>query len=218
MQTTLYVYLIMWTMIVLPLLVFNVKRMSIKRLGEKRRPKWGFISFVAVFIVLVSVFLYSAYTYTIKARYELAAERYISLHAEYITGQITYEAFLAKTSDLRTSDADTSHLQDELALSNDATPKSVQFQIGNWITPKYYLENDLYPDTTPIDEQNPVFLWYRMNDAESSTIYLIEFVWSDTNGWQVAHHARATEEQANTSEVKNSLPSLINGKWYRIFA
>jgi hypothetical protein len=218
MQTTLYVYLIMWTMIVLPLLVFNVKRMSVKPFGERRRPKWGFISFVVVFIVLVSAFLFSAYTYTLKARYELAAERYISLHAEYITGQMSYEEYIAKTKDLRTFNADTSHLQDELALDSKSNPKSVKFQIGDWIIPKYYLENDLYPDTTMIDDDNPVFLWYRINDAESSTIFLIKMVWKDANGWQITYHARATEEQANTSEVKNSLPSLINGKWYRISA
>jgi len=218
MQTAGIIYIVMWALFVVPLIGFNIKRFSSRKMGEKRKPKWFFLTFVFVLTIIVSVFLYSAYTYTVHSRYELAAERYIDTHAEYVTGQITYEEYLAKTAGIRTADADTSSLKDELALSDQTTPKSIKFQIGNWITPKYYTNSDLYPVTAAINDQNPVFLWYRLVDGNTTSIYLIEMVWNDAKGWQIAYHARATDEQAKSQDVLNALPSLINGKWYHISA
>lgn len=218
MQTALIVYMAIWALVVVPLIGFNIKRISHKKFGENRKIHWGFLSFVVIFTVAISIFLYSAYTYTVHSRYELAAERYIDMHAEYVTGQLTYDEYLAKTAGMRTSNADISSLKDELALSDQATPKSIQFQIGNWITPKYYTKSDLYPVTAAISDQNPVFLWYRLVDGNTTSIYLIEMVWDDAKGWQIAYHVRATDEQANSKAVLNELPSLINGKWYHISA
>jgi len=213
MQTAKIVYLVIWVLIMVPLVAFNIKRISVKKTGEKRRIKWGFTAFITVFAVLISVLLISAYQATLSTRYEIAAERYIDLHAECVTGQISYDDFKVKSAPLLTDNADISALTDELSKTA-GTKSAVRFQIGDWITPKYYKGYTSFPQIDVIDDSNPVFLIYRFDDASSQKYYLIEMVWSDSEGWQVAYHAPATDEQVDAA--RTSLPSKVNGQWFYI--
>ena len=225
MQTTKFIYILMWALFIVPLIGFNVKRFSVKKYGEKRSVKWGFIAFLAALCIFLSVFLLFAYKMTVDTRYELAAEKYIDLHAEYVTGQLTYDEYITQSGSMRTADADTGAISQELANIQDTSKESVRFQIGNWITPKYFQDDENFPKTEVIDDDNPVFLVYLLDVGSPDTVsddettlqyYLIEMVWSDDDGWEIAYHAPATDEQLKSA--KESLPSLINGKWFAISA
>ena len=215
MQTTIVIYLVMWVLLIVPLLGFNMKRMSEKKLGMKRRIKWGSVVIFASITILISVFLLYAYKVTIETRYELAAERYIDLHAECVTGRISYDQFLEESASMLTDNSDTRAMQEQLSSSaNVSTRQPVRFQIGSWITPKYYQGNDIFPDTKVIDANNPVFLIYLFDDGHSQTYYMLEMVWSNDGGWEIAYHAPATDAQYQAE--KSTLPSLINGKWFTV--
>ena len=225
MQTTKFIYLIMWAFFIVPLLGFNIKRLSSKKHGEKRKIKWGFIAFIAVLVAFITVFLVFAYNMTINTRYELAAERYVDLHAQYATGKLTYDEYISKSSLLQTPDADTAAFIDTLTSAENAVPKSLRFQISNWITPKYYQEYKSFPTVEAIDSENPVFVLYLFDEGSPLTVaddestqfyYLIEMVWNDDGGWKIAYQAPATEEQRTSA--KTSLPSQINGKWFSFSA
>lgn len=225
MQTAKFIYILMWALFIVPLIGFNVKRLSVKKYGEKRSIKWGFIAFITALCIFISVFLLFAYKVTVDTRYELAAERYIDLHAEYVTGQLAYDEYISQSGSMRTSDADTAALIDALANTKDSLKESVRFQIGNWIIPKYYQDDENFPKTEVIDAGNPVFLIYLLDEGLTDTAsddettlkyYLIEMVWSDEGGWKIAYHAPATDEQLKSA--KESLPSLINGKWFAVSA
>lgn len=213
MQTTKIIYLAMLILLVVPLIGFNLKRMSVKSFGEKRRIKWGIVIFIAALTLVVSGFLFAAYKVTVDTRYELAAERYIDLHAEYVTGQISYDEFLAASAPMRTADADTAKLEAELSTGTDVK-KAVRYQISSWITPKYYPTYESFPVVEVLGSENPVFLLYRFDDASDITYYLIEMVRNDQDGWQIAYHAQATDAQYE--DAKSVLPSEKNGKWFYI--
>ena len=214
MQTAKMIYLAMLILLIVPMIGFNIKRMSVKPLGGLRRIKWGIVIVIAVLTIFISGFLFAAYKITVGTRYELAAERYIDLHAEYVTGQITYDEYIAKTAPMRTADADTSALKEQLAAAGGTTKKAVRFQISSWIIPKYFTDIPSVPAVTVIDSENPVFLIYRFDDASVVSYYLIEMVWSDSGGWKIAYHIKASDAQYES--VKTNLPSLKNGKWFYI--
>lgn len=214
MQTTKMIYLAILILLIVPLILFNIKRMSAKQLGSKRRIKWGVVIVIAVLTIFISGSLFASYKITVDTRYELAAERYIDLHAEYVTGQITYDEYLAKTAPMRTIDADTSTLKDQLATADGTAKKAVRFQISSWIIPKYFSEIPSLPPIEVLDNENPVFLLYRFDDASAVSYYLIEMIWSDAGGWKIAYHVKASDAQYDS--VKTNLPSLKNGKWFYI--
>ncbi|MEI8200703.1 MAG: hypothetical protein WCG21_11610 [Eubacteriales bacterium] len=214
MQTAKLIYLAMLILLVVPLIGFNIKRMSVKQLGAKRRIKWGVVIVIAALTIFISGFLFAAYKVTVDTRYELAAERYIDLHAEYVTGQITYDAYIAKTAPMRTADADTGNLKDTLATTDGTVKKAVRFQISSWIIPKHFSDIPSLPPVEVLDNENPVFLLYRFDDASVVSYYLIEMVWSDAGGWKIAYHVKASDDQVKKGE--SNLPSLKNGKWFYI--
>ena len=214
MQTAKMIYLTMLILLIVPLIGFNIKRMSVKQLGAKRRIKWGVVSVIAVLTIFIGGFLFAAYKVTIDTRYELAAERYIDLHAEYVTGQITYDEYIAKTAPLRTADADMSALKDQLATADGTTKKAVRFQISSWIIPKYFSDFPSLPAVEVLGKENPVFLVYRFDDASTVSYYLIEMIWNDDGGWKIAYHVKASDTQAKKAE--NNLPTVKNGKWFYI--
>jgi len=214
MQTAKMIYLTMLILLIVPLIGFNIKRMSVKQLGAKRRIKWGVVIVIAVMTIFITGFLFAAYKVTIDTRYELAAERYIDLHAEYVTGQITYDEYITKTAPMRTADADTDNLKGELATADGTAKKAVRFQISSWIIPKYFTDFPALPAVTVIDNENPVFLLYRFDDASAVSYYLIEMVWNNADGWKIAYHIKASEAQVKKGE--SNLPSIKNGKWFYI--
>ena len=216
MQTAKMIYLVMWVLLAAPLIGFNIKRMSEKKLAVKRRIKWGFVLFIAALIVFISIFLFYAYKVTLDTRYELAAERYIDTHAEYLTGKLSYQEYLEKTAPLIASTANTSEFEEKLASYDGLPVKEVRFQISSWIIPKYYQDNAAFPKTNVIDANNPVFVLYLFDDTSTKTYYLIEMVWKDEDGWKIAYHAPATKEQLAAG--KTALPSEINGKWFYLSA
>jgi len=216
MQTAIWVYLTIWVLVIVPLICFNIKRMSVKEIGTKRRIKWHVIAILAASVVLVSGFLYYAYTVTLTTRYELYAERYIDLRADYATGKISFDEYVSQSAPLLTADADISAVTKELSASEGTHLQTVRFQISSWIIPKYYENSDIFPKTTVIDANNPVYVLYLFDNGSTQTYYLIEMVWNDNGGWKIAYHAAATTEQVAAG--KSALPSPINGKWFSISA
>ncbi len=215
MQTAKLIYITMLALFLIPLFGFRIKLMTEKKVGEKRRIKWVSVAVTVLLAVLISGFLYAGYRTTVNTRYELAAERYIDLQAQYATGQITKDEFLKKVAPVLTSDADISAFTDAIAAEGQDAG-AVRFQIGSRILPKYYTSDaySSYPQITPSGEENPIFILYLFDDASTQKYYLVEMVWEESGGWKIAYHAPATDEQVKAGQT--TLPSKINGQWFYI--
>ena len=137
MQTTKLIYISMLVLFLVPLFGFRIKRMTVKKVREKRRIKWVSVALTLLLAVLIGGFLYASYQTTVSTRYELAAERYIDLHGEYATGQISKDEFQRKIAPVLTKDADISAFTDAIAAEGQDAG-AVRFQIGSRILPKYY--------------------------------------------------------------------------------
>lgn len=215
MQTAKLIYITMLALFLVPLFGFRIKRMTEKKVGEKRRIKWVNVAITVVLAVLISGFLYAGYQTTVNTRYELAAERYINLHAQYATGQITEDEFMKKVAPILAKDADISGFTNAIAAEGQDAG-AVRFQIGSRILPKYYTSDaySSFPKTTPTGDENPIYILYLFDDAAAQQYYLVEMVWEDDGGWKIAYHAPATDEQVKAAQT--TLPSQVNGQWFYI--
>lgn len=213
MRTTFIVYLVIWTMIVLPLLAIGIRRVIVRRIGEKTKIRWGIAAAFLVAIIGVTAFILTAYQVTVTSRYELAAERYVDLHAEFVAGLRTKEAYQAEIDSLRAPGAapESFSLFDEEVFATPVSNNAIRFQISSWIIPKYYADDPVFPETTVIDENNPVFVIYLLENGTDQTYYLLRMQ-EDTDGWKITYQAKATQDQIKAAQ--SALPSQKNGQWF----
>lgn len=215
MQTTRVIYLVIWGMFLIPLLALGIRHMFIRRIGEKTKIKTGVVIITAAVAIGLSVFLYAAYETTLTSRYELAAERYIELHADYVLGIRDDVSYQKEVNLLRSADGD----QDSFAAFDEQLRKAVtasdkiRFQISSWITPKYYKDDPAFPETAIIKDDNPVFIVYLFEEETEQTYYMLRMEQQES-GWKITYQDLATEEQIQAAQ--SALPSQKNGQWFTI--
>ena len=215
MQTTRVIYLVIWGMFLIPLLALGIRHMFIRRIGEKTRIKTGVVIITAAVAIGLSVFLYAAYETTLTSRYELAAERYIELHAHYVLGIRDDVSYQKEVNLLRSADGD----QDSFAAFDEQLRKDVtasdkiRFQISSWITPKYYKDDPAFPETAIIKDDNPVFIVYLFEEETEQTYYMLRMEQQES-GWKITYQGLASEEQIQAAQ--SALPSQKNGQWFTI--
>ena len=169
MKTTLTVYIVMWLLVVVPLICFNIRKIVAKQPQDHSvRIRWKTLILVSVTAVLATCFLFAAYQITIQTRYEIASERFINEHCDYLLGNSTQEQFLSKTAALTTQEYQETF--DQMEFGSYQSANEVRFQIGDWIIPKYYQDEGVFPPTEILDDENPVYLVYRL-EADGQTSY-----------------------------------------------
>lgn len=212
MKTALVVYVITWLIIIIPLVLFNLKRIRVVMPDGKKKPAWKFILFLALLQIVITILLVSSYQITIRTRYELAAERYVEKHAEFLVGHVSYEEYEELTAPLLSGNMP----EEKVLLVPGDDLHTVRFQIGDWITPKNFLKEPGFPDVEIIDEEaNPVFLFCVVDNARESVIYLLGMK-ADANGqnWKVFYYDLLPEEISNNSDFNSFRPNAKNGKWH----
>jgi len=217
MQTTLLVYIALWILIILPLAILCIRKLFIRKIGEKTRLRLGVLIVSILLAVGVTAFLAASYAYTVESRYELAAERYVNLHAQYRVGIVSEEEYIAAATPIRGTNPDDPGFAsfDEALFAAGENRASVRFQTSSWIIPKYFTDNEAFPKTDVIDENNPVFVVYLLDDGVSQTYYILRMQRVGTS-WQVTYQAEATDEQLDAAQ--SALPSQKNGQWFTVTA
>ncbi len=217
MQTTLIIYVALWILIALPLGILFVRKMFLRKIGEKPRLRPGVLAVGVLGVAIVTAFLAASYAYTVESRYELAVERYVNLHAQYRVGLLSDDAYRAATTPVRGTNPEDPGFAafDETLFAAGADSASVRFQTSSWIIPKYFSDNDAFPNTLIIDENNPVFVIYLLDDGTTQTYYTLRLQRVDT-AWQVTYQAETTDEQLEAAQ--SALPSQKNGQWFTVTA
>ena len=81
MKATLILYIVMGALFLVPLILFNIRRIFVRKPPAPLKINWGRGLFVVLFSAFLVFFLVCAYRTTMESRYEIAAERIAEQHA-----------------------------------------------------------------------------------------------------------------------------------------
>lgn len=208
MQTTLMIYIVMCVLTVVPLILYNIRKIWVKQVpqGVKFNPARCVV--IGLISALIVVFLCCGYNATLHNRYEIALERLATAHAEVVTGQRDEADFWQLLQENGTGDI-ADDLQ-KIDLSAGAA-KSVRFQLSSACRPQYWQDSDLFVQASVDGDDNPLYLMYRLEFGGKQALYTVR-VRRTGDGWRYEWFGAGNEEQAKVI----GLPSEINGKWYTV--
>ena len=210
MQATQTFYIVVCLLTVVPLILFNIPKIFVKKPPEPLEIHWIRAIVIMAISVLIITFSVTAYTATLNERYEIALENAATHHAKVLTGEDAdwdaYKSFLM------------AHGTEGIAASFDAMKldeanctDKVSFQLSSWCIPKYWQEEDGFEKTDVIDAENPVYVMYLL-DYNGKQQYIAIRMVNTEDGWRYDWIGNATEQQQQIIKM----PTQKNGKWYTI--
>ena len=104
MKATLILYIVMGALFLVPLILFNIRRIFVRKPPAPLKINWGRGLFVVLFSAFLVFFLVCAYRTTMESRYEIAAERIAEQHASMLAGNQSAEDFRQYVLDNGTED------------------------------------------------------------------------------------------------------------------
>ncbi|MBQ4616818.1 MAG: hypothetical protein IJB27_00395 [Clostridia bacterium] len=140
MQATLWFYIIVGLLTIVPLILFNINRVFVRKKPEPMKINWVRGVVILLLCGVIGTFLFSAYSATLHGRYEIALERVATEHAQVLLGQKSAEEFKTFLRENGTENIDAS--LEALELDTLAQGAEICFQLGNQCTPKYWTEWD----------------------------------------------------------------------------
>ncbi|MGI6169045.1 MAG: hypothetical protein ACOYI4_04915 [Christensenellales bacterium] len=159
MKTTLLFYIVLALLIILPLILLNARKFTIRQPGEKPRANLPRILTIGIASILIALFLGGLYQFTLNYQPMLVAERYSMQLGKLLHGSITLDEFRASTAEDTAYDPEKQGAMEALL---DTLPQDVQnlrFQLGNEITPRYYeSEPDHFAEVKDRDSNMPVYI------------------------------------------------------------
>ncbi len=209
MKTTLMVFILMGVLFIVPLILFNIRKIWVKKPPDpvKFKPvRFTVITLLSVFIV---VFLVTAYHATINNRYEIAIERLAQQHAEAIVGNQSmddFRTFLTANGTERMEDSVA-----EMEFPDYGDVSEAKFQLSNWCIPKYWTEKGGFEQVEVLGDENPVYILYRMTAGDRNDLILVRMVKTE-DGWKYDAIDTPTKEQIGV--IKE--PKEKTGKWYTV--
>ena len=209
MKTTLMVYILMGVLFVVPLVLFNIRKIWVKKPPDPIKFKPVRFTVIALLSVFIVVFLATAYNATLHNRYEIAIERLAEQHAQAIVGNQSMEDFRAFLVENGTEDMAEDAASVELPDYGEVD--EARFQFSDWCIPKYWSDNENFEQVEVLGNENPVYILYRMTAGGRNDLILVRMKNTD-EGWKYDAVSVATEEQIDT--VKE--PKERTGKWYTV--
>ncbi len=210
MQATFWFYIAVGMLTVVPLILFNIPRVFVKKAPDPLKINWVRGVVILVLCTLIVTFLCSAYNATLHERYEITLERAAQQHAEALVGRTDgwdeFKAFLTENG--------TQSLADSLAtmdLGENGCTDTVSFQLSSWCIPKYWEGQEGFEQVTVVDAENPVYVMYLL-DYNGAQHYIAMRMINTEAGWMYDWIGNATEEQQSIIKM----PTQKNGKWYTV--
>ena len=211
MKTTLAIYILLGILFIVPLILFNIRKIWVKKPPDPVKFKPVRFTVIALLCVFIAVFLTTAYRLTLQNRYEIATERLAEQHAQAIVGSQTIDDFRDFLLENGTENLEASLAEMEFPDYGDVS--EARFQLSNWCIPRYWTENEAFEQVPVLGDENPVYILYRMTAGERNDLFLVRMRNTD-DGWKYDTIEMATEEQIQ--EIK--APREKTGKWYTVRA
>lgn len=211
MQATFWFYVIVGLLTVLPLILFNIRRVFVKKPPEPMKVNWlrgVVILLICAFIVL---FLVTAYNATLHERYEITLERAAQMHAEALVARDDGE-WASFCDFLRENGTEAlARSLNECDFGTAGSTDKVSFQLSSWCIPKYWEGQEGFEQVSVTDAENPVYVMYLLDYNGEQHYFAMRMVNTD-DGWLYDWIGNATEEQQKTIKM----PTQKNGKWYTV--
>lgn len=209
MKNTLFIYITMGVLFVVPLILGNIKKIWVRRPPDPVKFKPGRFVFTLIASALIIGFLLTAYQYTLTNRYEIATERIATQQAKAIVGTGTMTDF--RNFVIKNGTENVAKSFDETVFPDYGSVSSVRFQISDWCIPKYWVNVKGFGQVKTEDKENPVYVMYLIDTGKRQDYYAARLKKTD-GGWKYDWFGNATDVQKKTIQM----PTLMNGKWYTV--
>lgn len=209
MNTTLMIYVVIGVLTVVPLLLYNIRKIWVKNppAPVRFRPvRCVVIVLIAAFIV---TFLTCAYQATLRNRYEIALQNLATQHARLLTGQQSETEFRRFVEENGTDSVSAGLEQTDLMAIG--TADTVEFQLSSACRPQIWQDKEGFEQAEVESSDNPLYLMYRLKAGEQQMFYALRLRQTG-DGWKYDWFGEANEQQRKTIEM----PTELNGKWYTI--
>ncbi|HJD23303.1 MAG TPA: hypothetical protein H9694_04065 [Firmicutes bacterium] len=211
MKTTLAIYILLGILFIVPLILFNIRKIWVKKPPDPVKFKPVRFTVIALLCVFIAVFLTTAYRLTLQNRYEIATERLAEQHAQAIVGSQTIDDFRDFLLENGTENLEASLAEMEFPDYGDVS--EARFQLSDWCIPRYWEGNEAFEQVEVLDSNNPVYILYRMVAGGRNDLILVRMRNTD-DGWKYDAISMATEEQVSVVKA----PLEKTGKWYTVKA
>ncbi len=210
MQATRLFYIVVGLLTVVPLILFNVNRVFVKKAPNPLKINWIRGVVILLICALIVTFLAVAYNATLHERYEIALERAAQKHAEALTGQDNgfemFKNFLKENG----TDALVESV-DAVNFGESGCTDTVSFQLSSWCIPKYWENQEGFEQVAIVNEENPVYVMYLLDYNGEEVYYAMRMI-NTEDGWKYDWIGEATEQQQKIIKM----PTKKNGKWYTV--
>ncbi len=210
MKTALGVYIAMGVLTVVPLILFNIKKVWVRQPPDPPKFKWGRGVVILLLSALIVTFLSAAYQATLNNRYEIATERLAEKHAEMVVGSASPEELRAFMQEHATEAGlaafDATVLSDQVNVA-----ESTRFQVSDRCIPKYWVDVEGFDQVPALDQENPIYTMYLLDIGGEHHYYAVRMV-NTEDGWKYDWFGEASEQQQKVIKM----PTIKNGKWFQV--
>jgi len=221
MQTAKLIYISIAVLTILPLIVFNIKRFTVRKEGENPRPNIKAIVMVLLASIILGLFLFTHYRFTINYQPQLVLERFINSYSLVISSEIGQDEFFKRVENISTSEfmAEKDKMLEQIRLDSKDRTGSIRFQLGEIIYPKYYLAQDIFPklDGVKENDRKPIYM-LAMLEIDGSREYYILLLDQDESGnrWLINSFNKASQEIIDYASRYNFMKSEYANKWFKV--
>lgn len=209
----------MASLTIIPLIAFNVKKFTIKKEGENPKPNMAMILLVLSGSIFLGVFLFTLYRFTLGYQTQLVLERFIKSYTYAATGKIDYDDFLKQTDKICANEfiSIEGGCFKEIEEDRKLKAKEIKFQLGENILPKYYVEQDFFPDIENVkkDDTRPIFMLCMIDYDETRKFY-VSLMDIDENQWYIQRFYEAPEDLVDYAYRYKLIRSEHSNKWYKL--
>lgn len=208
MHTTLYIYIAIGVLTLVPLIGFNIRKIWVRRPPEPVRFKPMRCGVIVLLSALIAAFLIGGYQSTLRNRGEVALEMLAEQHARVLIGQSTPQELRAYLVEHGTDQVGASFDQLDIQAGQ---AEEARFQRSALCLPQLWEGKDGYEGVVPHSEEDPVYAMYRLQAGGQTGYYVVRMTRTDA-GWKFDWFG--TREDGRDSAIR--MPTEENGKWYTI--
>ncbi|HHY24470.1 MAG TPA: hypothetical protein GX527_09600 [Clostridiaceae bacterium] len=219
MGTAKIIYISIAALTIIPLIAFNIKRFTIRKEGEHPKPNIIRILLVLGGSILLGIFLFTLYKFTLDYQTQLVLERFVRSYSSAVVGEIEYDEFLKQTESICTPDfmSRENRCLSEIEADQKLGTATVSFQLGENILPKYYIEQEFFPDIEGVNKNDtkPIFM-ISMIDYSGSRKFYISLMHIKGSKWYIDSFDEASEGLVEYSYRYKLIRPEHSNKWYKV--
>ncbi|MCI8553423.1 MAG: hypothetical protein HFJ80_00555 [Clostridiales bacterium] len=176
MKNTFWIHVVIGVLTIVPLILFNVRRIWVRRPPDPLKFKVGRCIVIGVICVLIGAFLAASYQTAMSTRYEIAIERLARKQAEMLTGQLPaaeFRSFLLENGGEELAASFDRAAEDSAGLRTEGGYDEVRFQFSNWLIPRYWEGKEGFEQVPVLSNENPIYIRYVIDTGETELTYAV---------------------------------------------